>query len=164
MPHPAHTLANYLKTNNLSIALAESITCGLGSHRLGNVIGASDFFKGSIICYDEAVKINLLKVSKALVKQYTAESQQVTDKLAKNLRGLFKADIYAAITGLATAGGSETARKPVGTVFYSIYYCDHFYRLRKKFNGPPLLIKKQACDEWYKFIYRVVRNYREGAN
>jgi nicotinamide-nucleotide amidase len=159
MTSPAHTLANYLKTNNLSIAFAESITCGLVAHRLGNIIGASDFLKGSIVCYDEAVKTNLLKISKTLLKQYTAESQQVTDELAKNLSSLFKADIYAAVTGLATSGGSETARKPVGTVFYSIYYHDNFYRLKKKFNGPPLSIKKQACDELYKYIYKVAGKF-----
>lgn len=154
MARPAQILANYLKQNNLTIAFAESITCGLAAHGLGNIIGASDFLKGSIVCYDEEVKINLLKVKRSSIKKYTAESQQVTDALAKNLRLLFKADVYAAVTGLAAPGGSETAGKPVGTVFYSIYCNNKFYRLKKRFKGKPLEIKKKACDELYKFIHR----------
>jgi nicotinamide-nucleotide amidase len=153
MARPAQILANHLKRNNLSIAFAESVTCGLAAHSLGNIIGASDFLKGSIVCYDEDVKINLLKVKQSLIKKYTCESQQVTDELAKNLRLLFKADVYAAVTGLAAAGGSETGEKPVGTVFYSIYYRNKFYCHKKTFRGKPLEIKKKACDELYKFIH-----------
>jgi PncC family amidohydrolase len=60
MARPAQILANHLKKNNLSVAFAESVTCGLAAHSLGNIIGASDFLKGSIVCYDEKVKIDLL--------------------------------------------------------------------------------------------------------
>ena len=154
MARPPQILANHLKKNSLTIAFAESVTCGLVAHGLGNIIGASDFLKGSIVCYDEEVKINLLKVKQSLITKYTCESQQVTDELVKNLRFLFKADVYAAVTGLAAVGGSETARKPVGTVFYSAYYKNKFYRLKKQFHGKPLEIKKKACNELYRFIYR----------
>ncbi len=44
---------------------------------------------------------------------------QVTTALAKNLPKLIKADIHVAITGLASAGGTETKDKPVGTIFFA---------------------------------------------
>lgn len=54
-----------------------------------------------------------------MLKKYTAESKEVTDALAKYLRQPIATDIHAAITRLASPGGSETAEKPVGTVFFS---------------------------------------------
>jgi nicotinamide-nucleotide amidase len=136
----------------LTLALAESITCGLASHQLNIVKGTSEVFKGSIVCYAEEVKINLLKVPGNLIQQYTAESQQVTDALAKNLNKLIEADIYGAITGLAVDGASETKSKPVGTVFISLLWNEKLIRKRQVFKGSPLQIKKQACEFLYKLI------------
>src|SRR5436190_13810781 len=98
-------LANFLKEHELTIAFAESMTCGLLSHKLGSVSGASDILMGSIVCYNEKVKNHSLKIKKSLIDKYTAESQQVTDAMASNLRKIITADIHAAITGLATSGG-----------------------------------------------------------
>jgi nicotinamide-nucleotide amidase len=157
MKRPSQTLADFLRKKKLTIAFAESITCGLAAHRLGTVSGTSDFFIGSIVCYDESVKTSLLKIKETLLQKYSAESQEVTDALSKNLKQLINADIHVAITGLASPGGSETATKPVGTVFYSICFKKRIYRMRKKFNGSPLAIKKKACDELYKLIVNRLR-------
>ena len=152
MKRPVQLLADLLKKNELTIAFAESMTCGLVSHTMGTVSNTSDIFMGSIVCYCEEVKVSLLKVKKTLLKSYTAESQEVTDALALNLRRIVKADIHAAVTGLAAPGGSETISKPVGTVFYSFLFKGKLYRMKKKFNGSPLQIKKKGCDQFLKFL------------
>ena len=152
MKRAEQILANILTEKCLKVAFAESMTCGLASHKLGTVSGTSEILMGSVICYDEKVKTDLLKVSKQLIKKYSAESQQVTDKLAINLSRLIKADICAAVTGLAAPGGSESKSKPVGTVFFSVYFRNKIYKLRKLYNGSPLLIKKKACDDLFRFI------------
>lgn len=110
-----------MKDEHLTVALAESITCGLASHQLNTVKGTSEIFMGSVVCYNEDVKTGLLKVSPTLLKKYTAESQEVTDQIVKSLKKIIVADIYAAVTGLATTGASETASKPVGTVFFIVF-------------------------------------------
>ena len=158
MKRPEQLLGSLLKEKKLTIAFAESMTCGMAAHTLGTVSGTSEFFKGSIVCYNEAVKTELLGVNKNLIKQYSAESQKVTDALAKNLKRLIAADVHAAVTGLAAPGGSETAKKPVGTVFYSIYYKNKFFRMKKLFNGSPLTIRKKACDELFKFIVKEIKS------
>src|SRR6185436_17785343 len=104
MKRPEQILANTLKEKKLTIAFAESMTCGLAAHKLGTIRDTSDVFVGSVICYNENVKTNILKVSKKLIRKHTAESQKVTDALALNLCKIIKADIHAAITGLAAAG------------------------------------------------------------
>lgn len=76
----------------------------------------------------------------------------MTNALAKKLRKLIKADICAAITGLAAPGGSETKDKPVGTVFFSVLYKGKLYKQKKKLKGTPVQIKKKACRKLYHFI------------
>lgn len=141
-----------LKDKQLTLALAESVTCGLASHKLSTCKGTSDVLVGSVICYTPGVKLNLLKVSKQLIETYTCESPQVTEALAKKLPALIKADIHAAITGLASPGGTETKAKPVGTVFLSVNYKGRVFNERMLFRGSPLTIRKKACDALYKFI------------
>jgi len=42
MKRAEQILANFLKENGLTISFAESITCGLASHKLGSVSGTSE--------------------------------------------------------------------------------------------------------------------------
>ncbi len=149
-------LMNLLREKHLTLALAESMTCGLMAHRLSNVPGTMDVLKGGIVCYDPAVKTSLCHVPAKMIEKYTPESQEVTDELAKNLSRLFDADIYVAITGLAAPGGSECPGKPVGSVFFSVYYKGKIYPLNKVFKGTPLEIKKKACKAAYQFIIEVL--------
>jgi len=145
-------LVNYLKEHKLTIAFAESITCGLVTHKFGTISGTSDVLSGSIICYNKNVKTGLLKIKESLINKHTAESQIVTDELARQLSKIIAADIHAAVTGLASSGGSETRSKPVGTVFFSFLYRRKIYKKKTKFNGSPLQIKEKACRQLFKFI------------
>src|SRR4051794_28794817 len=117
MNNKAHAFIKQLQEKNLILALAESVTCGLAAHKLSTAPGTSDVLAGSIVCYTPEVKRDLLGVSQKLIDRYTCESMEVTEALAKNLGKLIDADIYAALTGLASPGGSETKDKPVGTIF-----------------------------------------------
>jgi nicotinamide-nucleotide amidase len=147
-----------LKEKGLTVALAESMTCGLATHKLSTSPGTSEVFKGSVICYTPEVKKSILKVTHKCIDTYTCESQEVTDAIVKGLRKIIVADIYAGITGLASAGGSETKAKPVGTVFFSINYKNQTYRERKLFKGTPLEIRTKACMALYEIILKIVKN------
>ncbi len=143
-------LVKLLQSRGLKLALAESMTCGEAAGRLVSVQGTSEVLLCSVVCYHESAKTSLLKVSQRIIRKYTAESQQTTDAMVMKLKRLIKADVYAAITGLASPGGSETKRKPVGTVFFSLIAGKKLRRVKKKFNGSPSEIRKKACD----FVYR----------
>jgi nicotinamide-nucleotide amidase len=161
MKRPEQKLLDFLKEHDLSIAFAESMTCGMAM-RMGNVSGTSEVFTGSIVCYDTSVKTGLLKIPARMIKKFTPESQQVTDKLAQHLTKKMRTDISAAITGLAAPGGSESKQKPVGTVFISVYVKGKLYREKKKFNGSPLEIKQKACSAMFISTLNVLRKkYRK---
>ena len=152
----AKRLVEVLKKQSMTIALAESMTCGLAAYKLSKVPDVSDVLKGSIICYHESSKTELLSVPAKLIKHYTAESKQVTDALARKLSQKLTADIYGAITGLASPGGSETASKPVGTVFFSVVFKSDLYHHVHHFRGTPEEIREKACEKMYAFILSIV--------
>jgi nicotinamide-nucleotide amidase len=149
-------LSNLLKEKKLTLALVESVTCGLATHKLGTISNTSDILKGSVIAYDEGIKIKVMNISKALLKKYSAESQEVTDALAKSIYKMMNADLSVAITGLAAPGGSETKNKPVGTIFISVLFRNKVHRLKSLYRGSPLSIKLKACRDLYSFTYDVI--------
>jgi len=100
----------------------------------------------------------LLNVKKQLIQKFTSESQEVMDAIAINLSKLIKAYIHAAVTGLASAGGSKTKAKPVGTVYYSFLFRGKLFKTKKRFYGSPLEIKDKACEFYFKFITRKAQN------
>jgi nicotinamide-nucleotide amidase len=150
-----HKLLKTLTEKNLTLAFAESVTCGLAMHELNLTPGTSEVLLGGVVCYNENVKTGLLKVDKKLIQRFTAESQEVTDAMAKNLPQLINADICVAITGLNADGGSENPEKPVGTVFFSLLYKGKLLRERKLFKGSPMTIKEKACKEAYLLILKL---------
>ena len=101
----------------LTLGFAESATCGYIAYAFSLVEGAGQFLKGGIFCYDASIKESLLKVDKKLIDQYTPESAAVTKAITEGLAPLLNCDISIGCTGLTCPGGSETAKKPVGTMF-----------------------------------------------
>jgi PncC family amidohydrolase len=145
-----------MKEEGLTLALAESITCGMAAEKLAVCFGTSDVLRGAIVCYTPEVKHSLMRIPKKTMNKFTCESMQVTELLAKNLRFLIEADVHAALTGLASPGGSETKIKPVGTVFLCIRYKDRSYKRRLLFRGTPVEIRQKACKAIYDLIIEKV--------
>jgi nicotinamide-nucleotide amidase len=152
-----NSFVKQLKAENLTLALAESITCGLAAHKLSTCKGISEVLKGSVVCYNEDVKKDLLKIPQKMIDKYTCESAEVTALLVKNLKRLIKADVHASLTGLASNGGSEGKGKPVGTVFFCISYKNNLFPYKKAFRGSPAQIKEKACLMLYHLISNVVK-------
>jgi PncC family amidohydrolase len=156
MRNEAIRLVKLMGDKRLTLAIAESVTAGLMAHKLASVRGASDVLKGSLVCYSEQVKMDLLNINNQSLKKYSAESQIVTNELVKQLRKVIRADVHASVTGLAAHGGSETKNKPVGTVFFSVLFKNKVHNSSKTFRGSPLEIRKKACDEMFRMIQRIL--------
>ena len=157
MRRKVNILVKALQKEKLTIAFAESMTCGLAAHQLSTVRGTSEILIGGIVCYQEQAKQELLNIPLSLIRKYTAESQQVTDALARRLSKICSADVYAAVTGLSAPGGSESKSKPVGTVFYTVLNNGKMHKIKRIFKGTPLQIRKKACEGLYEFIYGAIR-------
>ncbi|MFV2040069.1 MAG: CinA family nicotinamide mononucleotide deamidase-related protein [Acidimicrobiales bacterium] len=80
----------------LTLGVAESLTGGLISSRLTAVPGASDVFRGSIVCYASDVKFGVLGVREGPVI-----SEQAVTEMAVGARRVLGVDVSVAVTGVA---------------------------------------------------------------
>jgi nicotinamide-nucleotide amidase len=112
-------IGQLLLTKNWTVATAESCTGGLIAHQLSSVPGASAYFKGSVVCYDNDMKERILGVQKKTLQEYGAVSEQTVTEMVKGVRELTKADVAVAVSGIMGPTGG-TPDKPVGTVCVAV--------------------------------------------
>jgi nicotinamide-nucleotide amidase len=108
-------VARLLDQKRLSLATAESITGGLVAERICRHPGASQWFRGGIVAYDNRVKVGLLGVPQALIDEHGAVSAPVVEAMAVGCRARLGTDLAVSTVGLAGPGGA-TPDKPIGLV------------------------------------------------
>lgn len=106
-----------------TVALAESCTGGLVSHRLTNVPGSSVYYQGAVVAYSNAVKEDILCVSHDTLIHHGAVSEQAAREMARGAKTVLNADIGLAVTGIAGPNGDGTD-KPVGLVYVALAAAD----------------------------------------
>lgn len=112
-------LRDIITKQGKTLSVAESCTGGFMAHLLTSVSGASEYFYGGVISYDNSVKINVLGVDKEIIEKYGAVSSQCAEAMAAGVKRLMKTDYAIATTGIAGPNGG-TEEKPVGLVWVGI--------------------------------------------
>ncbi|MCB9068130.1 MAG: competence/damage-inducible protein A [Calditrichae bacterium] len=113
------TVGKLLKSQNLTLSVAESCTGGLIQQQITSVAGSSDYFSGGVVSYSNESKIKLLGVSPAALEKYGAVSEIVAQQMAEGIRQSLGTDFGISTTGIAGPGGG-TAEKPVGLIFIGL--------------------------------------------
>ena len=115
-------MKNLIKTltkKKLKIAFAESCTGGMLASVMTSESGASKIFSLGLVTYSNQAKIQLLNISKIIIKRYGAVSPECCEAMVKNLAKISKAQINVSITGIAGPDGG-TRTKPVGLVYIGV--------------------------------------------
>jgi nicotinamide-nucleotide amidase len=115
----AEVIGRMLVEKGKTLAVAESCTGGYISHLVTSVPGSSNYFKGGVTAYSNAVKQNLLGVSENSLVEFGAVSEQVAKEMALGVKKALQADFAVATTGIAGPDGG-TPEKPVGTVWIAV--------------------------------------------
>ena len=105
-----------LKQQGKTIATAESCTGGRLAAALNAQSGASAYYMGSVVAYDNSIKEQVLGVRHDTLLQHGAVSEQTVLQMAKGVRTLMHTDYAIATSGIAGPTGG-TIEKPVGTVW-----------------------------------------------
>lgn len=112
-------VAEILVERGETLASAESCTGGVIASKFTAMSGASEYFWGGVVSYDNSVKENVLGVSRHNLETYGAVSEQVAREMAEGVRRLCGTTYGVATTGVAgPTGGSP--EKPVGTVWVAV--------------------------------------------
>lgn len=109
-------IQQYLYDNNKTLGTAESCTGGRIAQAIIAVPGASNYFKGGIVCYTNEVKERLLHVSHETLEEKTAVCEEVAIQLVKGACEALNVDYAISATGIAGPGGG-TDEIPVGTIW-----------------------------------------------
>src|SRR5262249_7677294 len=114
-----HAVGRLLKEKKQTLAVAESITGGLISHRLTQIPGISAHFRGGLVTYDEGIKASVLGVPADLWQQHGAVRAQVAEAMAQSCRERFGSDLALSTTGIA-GPDSDASGKPIGLVYVGL--------------------------------------------
>lgn len=105
-----------LKRAGATMATAESCTGGNIAHLITTVPGASAWFAGSVVSYDNSIKQRVLGVQQSTLSTDGAVSEATVTEMARGVLHLMQTDYAVAVSGIMGPDGG-TPEKPVGTVW-----------------------------------------------
>ncbi len=114
-----YALGELFRLHGLRLATAESCTGGLIAHRITNVPGSSEYFRGGVVAYAYEAKVALLHVGWDTLRQHGAVSRETVIEMARGARVALGADVAVSVSGIAGPGGGLPG-KPVGTTWVGL--------------------------------------------
>jgi nicotinamide-nucleotide amidase len=96
----------------LTLAVAESLTCGKLQATIGEISGASEFFLGGITAYSLEQKIKHLGVDRIAAARVNSVSADVAEQMARGACALFGAEVGVATTGYAEPSDMDHVPEP----------------------------------------------------
>ena len=142
--------AKLLLKKKKTIAVAESCTGGLLSHRLTNIAGSSQYFKVGMVVYSDIAKRIFLKLPSSLIKKKGLVSKETVIYMAKRIRIVNKTEFGIGISGVA--GPKSIENKPVGLVFIALASKGKTFCRKFNFKGKRLSIKQKAATAALKIL------------
>lgn len=137
-------VSKLLIDRNIKISTAESCTGGMIASRLIGVPGVSEVFLEGAVTYSNEAKMRTLNVKEETLKKFGAVSPETAMEMAEGIAKRTGSDISVVTTGIAGPGGG-TEDKPVGLVYFGLYYKEKTYTYRYVFNGDRNKVRLKAA-------------------
>jgi len=151
-------IGKLLRAANLKLALAESCTGGLVSHRITNVPGSSEYYLGSVTGYSDEAKRLILNVDPVTLVQYGAVSRETVLEMADGVRKIFAGSeiplervIGMSVSGIAGPGGGMP-EKPVGLVWIGLSAADGHWAWRYLWSGDRVKNKELSAQQLFDLL------------
>ena len=109
-------IGDILYDSGLTVGTAESCTGGRIAEGIIATPGASNYFKGGVICYADEVKINVLHVNPDTIIEHTVFSEEVAREMVRGAIDALNVNFAIASTGIAGPSGG-TPEIPIGTIW-----------------------------------------------
>ena len=132
-------VATLLDKHKLFVGTAESCTGGYLAHLFTSRAGSSSSFKGSVVCYANEAKENVLGVQHSTIVTKGAVSEETVKEMLTGVISVMNVDYAIATSGIMGPDGG-TQQKPVGTVWIGVANrkkmktSQHFFRFDRKRN------------------------------
>ncbi len=148
-------VADQLRIQGRTLAVAESCTGGLLANSFTDVCGASKFFQGGIVSYSNDSKMLLLDCPECLLSQHGAVSAECAVAMATGVAEQLGADYGVAITGFAgpTGGAGDN---PIGTIYLGLHAPGGDWTKKLTYPGPRCAVKERAVTAAIDWLRREV--------
>jgi nicotinamide-nucleotide amidase len=146
-----------LATQNATLSVAESCTGGQIATRLTAIPGASRWFTGGVVAYDNEVKCGQLGVNRDHMNAEGAVSEPVVKGMAEGVRSVMHTTFGLATSGVAGPDGG-TLDKPVGTVHLALATPDETFHCVRRFSGDRARIQTLASAASIDLLRRHLQN------
>lgn len=112
-------IGRLLTEKHITLSTAESCTGGYIAHLLTANPKSSQYFTGSVVCYDKRIKKEVLGVSETLLEEEGTVNKDVAVQLVKGVLNVLGSDYAIGITGLMGPDAGDED-KPVGTTWIAV--------------------------------------------
>lgn len=155
----ANVVFDHLRSTEKTLSIAESCTGGLLSDSFTNIPGASKVFAGSVVCYNNDAKVQMLDVPECLLDQHGAVSAECAVAMATGAAERFSTDYALSITGFAGPGGG-TQEDPIGTIYIGYFSPSGVWSERLVFKGERTSVKRRGVNAALDVLRRKLKEFR----
>ncbi|MVU82614.1 nicotinamide-nucleotide amidohydrolase family protein [Nocardia sp. ET3-3] len=135
----AERVAGAARRAGLTVAVAESLTCGKLSSSLGAAPDSAHWLRGAVVAYSEQVKRQVLGVSDVPVV-----SEEAARAMAAGVRSLLDADVAVAVTGVGGPGPQDG--EPAGSVWLAVDADGETRTRHEQFDCDPSAVLAAAIE------------------
>ncbi len=128
---------------HIMIGSVESATGGRIADRITNISGSADYFKGTIVSYNNDIKTRVVGVKEETLKMQGAVSHETAREMAAGGLKLLQLDFCISTTGIAGPTGA-TPEKPVGLFYLGLASAAGISSYKHVFTGKREEIKEKA--------------------
>ena len=150
-------LLTLLRERNGKLASAESCTGGLVAAAFTDIPGISEVFQGSVVAYDNSVKMQLLQVPEDVLIKFGAVSEECAGFMASGAAKAAGANYAVSTTGIAGPTGAVPG-KPVGTVCIGYYLDGKIITETNHFSGSRSDVRAAAVQRAITHLIELLKN------
>lgn len=141
----ADAVADLLRQDDKTLAVAESGSGGLLASVFTDLPGASKFFQGGVVCYRNSGKVIMLDIPECMLDQHGAVSAETAAAMATGVCENFVAD-YGLSIACCAGPGACCENKAAGTVFVGLHAPDGVWCKRLEYPGTPVIMRARAIN------------------
>ncbi|UMZ73475.1 competence/damage-inducible protein A [Natranaerofaba carboxydovora] len=149
-------VVNILKKHNKTLAVAESVTGGLISHKLTQVEGASNVILGGMVTYTKKAKEEWLEIDRQIIDENDAVNEKLTKEMAEMIRKKSKADYGLGVTGFAGPTGNQ-----VGLTYLAVSDSEGCYTRKINLQGSRELNKEWMSNSALDLLRKRIKKYSD---
>ncbi len=150
---------SHLSTSNKSLSVAESCTGGKLAEQITKTPGASSYFLGGVVAYNQSLKTKVLGVSQQTIDNHSVVSAEVAKEMALGVQKLTNSNFAMATTGNAGPTSDDTEEK-VGVVFIAIATENQILVEKFNFGQPRVKVIEHTKNKAFEMLAKeILKNH-----